>query len=324
MFVGDAVRVRIKRMRSLPNTNITKIAAFVILALASAGCSLSSTSGAAESDSPYEKPVVSGKLESPDLKEASGIAASKCQADVFWTHNDSGDDALLYAIDSKGKHLGVWKVGNAANRDWEDIEAIKSGDKCYVLIGETGDNDHKHERIAVYRVEEPKTTPEATSSTAKSPLTSANATVSYITYPDEKHDAEALLTDPKNGEVYVLTKSKSEPSHIYKFTPKFEGESQVLAPVGEITVPAIPNGVITGGDISSDGKRVILCDYFAGYELVLPDGAKDFDEIWKQKTQRVDLGERAVGEAVAYSADGSFVIAVSEKKHTPVNIARRK
>jgi hypothetical protein len=311
----------------MPNTNIPKFAAFVILSLGSAGCSLLSTSGAANasaSDAPYEKPVVSGKLESPDLKEASGIAASKCQADVYWTHNDSGDDALLYAIDSKGKHLGVWEVGNAANRDWEDIASVKSGDKCYVLIGETGDNDHKYERIAVYRVEEPGITPEATSSNAKAPLTAANATVSYITYPDEKHDAEALLADPKNGEVYILTKSRSEPSHIYKFTPKFEGESQVLAAVGEIAVPAIPNGVITGGDISSDGKRVILCDYFAGYELVLPDGAKDFDEIWKQKPQRVDLGERAVGEAVAYSADSSFVIAVSEKKHTPVNIARRK
>lgn len=309
----------------MPNTNITKIAAFVIFSLGSAGCSLLPTSGAAESDSPYENPTVSGKLlESPDLKEASGIAASKCQADVYWTHNDSGDDALLYAIDSKGKHLGVWKVGNATNRDWEDIASVKSGDRCYVLIGEIGDNDHKYERIAVYRLEEPKIAPEAASSTAKAPLTAANATVSYITYPDEKHDAEALLADPKDGEVYILTKSRSETSQVYKFTPKFEGESQVLTAVGEIAVPAIPNGVITGGDISSDGKRVILCDYFAGYELVLPDGAKDFDEIWKQKPQRVDLGERAVGEAVAYSAAGSFVIAVSEKKHTPVNIAKRK
>ena len=316
----------------MPNTNINKFGPFVILVflvlLGTAGCSLLSPSGTAGdvsgSDAPYEKPVVSGKLESPDLKEASGIAASKCQPDVFWTHNDSGDDALFYAIDSKGKHLGVWKVGNAANRDWEDIEAIKSGDKCYVLIGETGDNDRKHERIAIYRVEEPAVTPEAGSSNAKNPLSAANATVAYINYPNEKHDAEALLAHPTSGEIYLLTKSRNEPSHIYKFTPKFEGETQTLTVVGEITVPAIPNGSITGGDISSDGKRVVLCDYFSGYELSLPDGSASFDEIWKQRPLRIDLGERAIGEAVAYSADGSFVIAISEKKHTPVNIARRK
>jgi len=314
----------------MPNTNINKFAAFVIFLLASiisTACSLVSTNGAADasgSDALYERPVVSGKLGSPDLKEASGIASSKCQPGVFWAHNDSGDDALLYAIDSTGKHLGVWKVENAANRDWEDIEAVKSDGKCFVLIGETGDNEHKYDRIAVYRVEEPVINAEGSASSAKNPLHGKKAEVSYINYPNEKHDAEALLARPDSGEIYILTKSRNSPSQIYRFTPKFEGETQTLNLVGEITVPAIPNGTITGGDISADGKRVVLCDYFAGYELILPDGSKSFDEIWKQRPVRIDLGERAVGEAVAYSADGSFVIAVSEKKHTPVNIARRK
>ncbi|MEO5858768.1 MAG: hypothetical protein ABIR33_07450 [Pyrinomonadaceae bacterium] len=319
-------------MRSLPNTNINKFGPFVILVylllLGTTGCSLLSTSGAAAEDSalsaPYEKPVVSGKLGSPDLKEASGIAASKCQTNVFWTHNDSGDDALLYAIDSTGKHLGVWKVEGAANRDWEDIEAVRSGGKCYVFIAETGDNDRKYERIAVYRVEEPTVVPDGVDSSAKNPLPGVRADVAYINYPDEKHDAEALLAHPTSGEFYILTKSRSEPSHIYKFLPKFEGETQTLTKIGELTVPAIPNGTITGGDISADGKRVVLCDYFAGYELALPNGSRSFDEVWTVKPLRIDLGERAIGEAVAYSADGSFVIAVSEKKHTPVNIVRRK
>ena len=315
-------------MRSLSNTNITKMAAFVILLLAasvlSAGCSLLSRGQTAPVAEPYEAHSVSGKLESPDLNEASGIAASKCQPNVFWTHNDSGGKALLYAIDSTGKHLGVWKIDNAANRDWEDVAAIKSGNKCYVLIGEIGDNEHKYERIAVYRVAEPSVIPANSSSTAKEPLAAENADVSYINYPNGPQDAEALLAHPQNGEIYLLTKSNNSPSQIYKFSPRFEGETQTLENVGEITVPAIPNGSITGGDISPDGRRVILCDYFAGYELVLPDGSSKFDDIWKQKPARVDLGQRAIGEAVAYSSDGSFVIAVSEKKNTPVDITRRK
>lgn len=315
----------------MPNKNITKIAAFVILLLASigpSGCSLfSSGQTNAENErtsESYERPVVAGNLESPDLREASGIAASKCQPNVFWSHNDSGDQPLLYAIDSNGKHLGVWKVENAANRDWEDIEAIKSGDKCYVLIGEIGDNDHKYERIAVYRVEEPAVAPANASSMGKGPLPGPKADVAYMNYPNERHDAEALLSHPTSGDVYLLTKSNNQRSHVYKFKPRFEGETQKLEKVAEITVPAIPNGSLTGGDISSDGKHVILCDYFAGYEFVLPDGSASFDEIWKQRPVRVDLGKRAIGEAVAYSADGSFVIAVSEKRHTPVNIAKRK
>jgi hypothetical protein len=313
----------------MPNTNIAKFTAFVILLVAgsmgSAGCSILS-GGQATTDiqSPYEPHVVAGKLESPDLREASGIAASKCQPNVYWTHNDSGDQALIYAIDSKGKHLGAWKVAGASNRDWEDIATVKSGDKCFVLIGEIGDNDRKYERIAIYRVEEPAVARENAASSATNPLTTVGSSVTYINYPKERQDAEALLAHPSDGEIYLVTKSAKFPSHIYKFKPRFEGETQTLEKVGEITVPAIPNGSVTGGDISSDGGRVILCDYFAGYELVLPEGSTNFDEIWNQRPFRVDLGERAIGEAVAYSADGSFVIAVSEKRHTPVNLTKRK
>ena len=314
-------------MRSLPNTNINKFAAFVILAgvslISASSCSVFSSRGAANDDGPYKKHEIAGKLESPDLREASGIAASKCQSDVYWTHNDSGDKPLIYAINSKGSHLGVWSVPEAANRDWEDIATVKTGGKCYVLIGEIGDNDHKHQRLAVYRVEEPTLGEPAKASTAKAPLLTSTAAVTYIKYPNEKHDAEALLAHPTSGELYLLTKSKNQPSHVYKFKPRFEGEEVTMAKVAVLTVPAIPNGSITGGDISPDGERVILCDYFSGYELTLPD-AGSFDTIWKQRPVRIDLGKRDIGEAVAYSADGSFVIAVSEKKNTSVNIARRK
>jgi hypothetical protein len=310
----------------MPKTNINKFAAFVILAYACvgmSGCSVFSSRGTLDVVGPYKPHEVYGKLESPDLKEASGIAASKCQPDVFWTHNDSGDKALIYAIDSKGKHIGVWSVSGATNRDWEDIATVKTDGKCYVLIGEIGDNDHKYKRLAVFRVEEPVISESARASTAKEPLQTAEISATYIMYPNEKHDAEALLAHPSSGDIYLLTKSSRSPSHVYKFKPTFQGDEQTMQKVAEITVPAIPNGSITGGDISPDGKRVILCDYFSGYELELPDGA-GFDSIWKQRPVRVDLGEREIGEAVAYSADGSFVIAVSEKRNTSVNIARRK
>jgi hypothetical protein len=309
----------------MPKTNINKFAAFVILAGVCwiSGCGLIPSRSEAVDDGPYRPHEVTGKLKSPDLKEASGIAASKCQADVYWTHNDSGDKALIYAIDSKGAHLGVWNVNEATNRDWEDIATIKTDGKCYVLIGEIGDNEHKHKRLAVYRVEEPTVSEITKASTSKDPVQTSQISTAYMFYPDEKHDAEALLAHPSNGDVYVLTKSKNSASHVYKFKPRFEGEEQTMEKVADLTVPAVPNGSITGGDISPDGKRVILCDYFSGYELELPDGA-DFDAIWKQRPLRVDLGQREIGEAVGYSADGSFVIAVSEKRNTSVNIARRK
>src|SRR5690554_2937742 len=117
--------------------NINKFFLFVIAAvyIAGAGCSLLERNGSAQraiEPTAYSDPIETGKLESVDLKEASGSAASKCQPGVYWTHNDSGDDALIYAINEKGEHLGVWAVAGAANKDWEDIAVDESGGRCTI------------------------------------------------------------------------------------------------------------------------------------------------------------------------------------------------
>lgn len=311
--------------------NVSKIFAILIFAcgltLLSAGCSVLSESSTPilQSAEQYSVPVATGKLESGDLNEASGIAASKCQPGIFWTHNDSEDEAQLYAIDSKGADLGVWKVVGAENQDWEDIAAFRDrAGKCYVVIGDIGNNELDREYMDIYRIEEPQVSvPAANGSKKERHQINAVQKLSYR-YPDGRHNAEALLVHPETGIITILTKAENGPSSIYKIVPSFGGEAVTAEKVGEIAVPAIPNGVITGGDISADGRRVILCDYFAGYELTLPDGAENFDLIWKQKPLRVDLGQREIGEGVAYGDDGKYIIAVSEKPHTPVNIVRRK
>lgn len=94
--------------------------------------------------------------------------------------------------------------------------------------------------------------------------------------------------------------------------------------IADFAVPALPNGFVTGGDISNDGKRVVICDYFAAYEIVLPEKSKSFDDIWKQKSEIVQLGERTQGEAICYSADGAAVYATSEKEDSPVIKVDRK
>ena len=45
--------------------------------------------------------------------------------------------------------------------------------------------------------------------------------------------------------------------------------------VADVAVPSEPEGLVTGGSISPDGRRVMLCDLKGGYELVLPEGTVD-------------------------------------------------
>jgi hypothetical protein len=62
---------------------------------------------------------------------------------------------------------------------------------------------------------------------------------------------------------------------------------------------------------------VALCDYFQGYELVLPEGASNFVDIWKQRMIGFDLGKRKQGESITYRLDGKALLATSEKSPSP-------
>ena len=273
----------------------------------------------------YDKPLVVGRIESNEITESSGLASSLCQPGVLWTHNDSGDDAFIFAINSKGNHLGTWRVKNARNDDWEDIASYKdpTGD-CYLYIGDIGNNKKDVSHQTIYRVKEPTVSPNAGSSSKKSPIETEPASTASFKYPEAVHDAETLMVLQETADVYILTKRVDGPSGVFKIRPQFEsGTPTAIQRVADVTLPAVPNGLLTGGAISPDGKRVIMCDYSSAYELQLgPSG--NFDDIWKVKPVPVNVGERKQGEAVTFSSNGASIYATSEKKNSPVIEVKRK
>ena len=315
----------------MSNKTIAKFWGFVIFTAAVAaifsGCSMTPAANVNSSKaSHFESPKITGKLANPEITESSGIAASKCQNDVFWTHNDSGDDAYIFALDKSGAKLGTWKVPNAANFDWEDISLFKdTSGKCFIYVAEIGDNQSQRDEHVVYRIREPKAGPENSSATKQQPLTTEPADAIRFVYRDSRHNAETLMVHPVSGDIYVVTKRVSGPAGVYRLKPDFGNRSAVKAEkVSDLSVPAIPNGFLTGGDISPDGKRLVICDYSAAYEFVLPDGAKNFDAIWKQEPESIDVGSRKIGEAVTYTADGRSIFLTSEGKGTQLIEVIRK
>jgi len=318
----------------MPKRTITKITNLVILlfgigALVS-GCSHGTTEdgylvNAAEFSGDFQKPTATGTIQSDDITESSGIAASLCQPNVYWTHNDSGDGALIFAMSATGKHLGVWQVAGARNDDWEDIASYKSPEgTCYLYIGDIGNNKADRADLQIYRVKEPVASASTETSTRKRPMITDPADVAHFRYADSPHNAETLLVQPKTGEVYVLTKRVDGPSLVFKFTPQFgSAQPQIAQKVGEISVPAVPNGLLTGGAISQNGTEVILCDYTAGYNLRLPSGA-NFDQIWKTNPVPVDLGKRKHGEAITFTPDGGTLIGTNEGKNAQIFEVKRK
>jgi hypothetical protein len=318
------------------NKNITKFFGFVIslllICLIFSGCSLvSSNEKQVKKDndsqsSSYLEPKIVGKIESSEIKESSGLAASRCQENVFWTHNDSGDEAFIYALDAKGEKLGTWRVSGAENKDWEDMATFQTEKgECFLYIGDIGNNERLKSEMTIYRVREPQVSSEDKSSSRKNPSQTENSEVIKFVYPEIRHDAETLMIHPKTGDIYILAKRVSGASVVYKLKSDIAlTKNAPLEKIADFSVPAIPDGLLTGGDISPDGKRIVLCDYFDGYEMVLSENAKNFDEIWEEKPSVIQLGKREQGEAICYSADGNSIFATSEKKNSPMIEVKRK
>ena len=272
----------------------------------------------------YGAPRVLADVRISGLKESSGVAASRAHPGLFWSHNDSGGGAWLYAFDRSGKSRGRWKVPSARASDWEDI-AIGPGPKrgvSYLYIGDIGDNQSSRKFVTVYRIPEPD--PDANAGET------ARAESFRLRYPDGAHDAEALLVHPKTGDLYIVTKARGSDSETLVFKAAAPLAASKVIEMKKTTAVRLTAslftmliGGVTGGEISPDGTRVVLCDYLKAWEAVLPKGGS-FDSVWRAEWREIDLGGRKQGEAVCYRHDGRAVIATSEGAEFPLIEVVRK
>jgi hypothetical protein len=267
----------------------------------------------------YGQPVHLADLEDEAITESSGIVASRRNPGIFWTHNDSGDGPFLYAFDQSGGKRGTWRVAGAKAHDWEDIASgpgAQAG-QSYLYVGDIGDNDKERDEIVVYRVAEPVITARDAETDRSEPGETEPAEAIHLKYPDGAHDAEALAVHPTTGDLYIITKTRSASASaaVYKLAaPISSANLNTLEKVSDLRVPGLTPGMITGADISPDGRKIILCDYFNAYELSLTEsGSAKFDDIWKQSIAIVRLGTRPQGEAICYRLDGQAILATSEE-----------
>lgn len=183
----------------------------------------------------------------PEIAEASGLALSRRNTDVLWTHNDSGQP-MLYAVGVDGKLRARVRVTGAAVEDWEDVAVGPCPQGSCVYIADIGDNKGERSRIAVYRVPEPGPDDSAT----------PQAQVFYARYPDRPQDAEAFFVDSR-GAMFIVTKGEGSPISVYRFpSPPGPGGTVTLQRVATIATRAKKPMRITDADLSWDGRWVAL------------------------------------------------------------------
>jgi hypothetical protein len=186
-----------------------------------------------------------------EIEESSGVVASTEWPGVLWTHNDSGNDPVLYAVYASGQMVGRSRVRGAENRDWEDIGIGPCPDGSCLYIGDIGDNNRERTEIAVYRVPEPE---------PGSP--SAPAERFPMRYPDGPHDAEAMFVLP-SGDLFVITKAAEGPQRLYRYPgPLRADEPVVLEPLVDVGGSGgDPFQQVTGAAATPSGRWVAVRRY---------------------------------------------------------------
>jgi hypothetical protein len=261
----------------------------------------------------YMTPFRAGKMDSADITEASGLAFSRVNRNIIYTHNDSPDKIRFYALDKNGKlRARINLTGGAIQYDWEDIAVGPCPSGSCVYVGDIGDNNALRKNTVLYRVVEPIIPNDST--------TPVDITATYekfpFSYPDGPRDAETLMVHPKTGDIYIITKkSWGSPASaaVYKF-PK-------LTPGVPMTLIKIPttfvSGEYTGGDIHPRGDRFIVRNYSRMYEYTVPSGGT-FDQAFSQIPKPISLPapftelHESQGEAATYTLSGDGILTTSE------------
>jgi hypothetical protein len=240
----------------------------------------------------------------PDVPEASGLAASRTQPGVMWTHNDSGRP-IIYAVTSDGKLRGRVEITGAAVEDWEDIAAGPCPQGACLFIGDIGDNKEERKHIAVYRIPEPRYGE-----------TTTQAEALYAAYPDGAHDAESLFADPQ-GRLYVVTKGEGSPIAVYRFPEQLTpGTPGTLERVVVLNDEVRRRQRITDSDMSWDGKWVAMrtihtVSFFRAADLLGGAPSAPFEGDLRPVRE-------PQGEGVAFARDGTIYLA-SEGLDATVN-----
>lgn len=257
------------------------------------------------------------QLDDDRIDESSGLAVSTWDPTRLWTHNDSGDTARLFALaPPRNGRCATLGVAQLRGVDAFDAEDLAPGPNHTLWLADIGDNIGQRERIVVDRVVEPQRI---------AGQTPVDAQRFRYTYPDEPHDAEALLVSPRTGQLVIVTKGSSSHPRIYAApgrpaagTGPAPAGPQRLISEGDLNAPGSGGTfqAITGGAVSPDGRVVVLRTYLDAY--IYNVTGDDLVAALRTTPRQINLPSQPQGEGVAFAADGQSIILSSEGTDTPL------
>ena len=258
-----------------------------------AGCNSS-----LKNEKPFEKGKAVGTNKNPKLEEASGLVGSARNPGYFWTHNDSGNPAELFLLDSTAATRQVFTFSGITNRDWEDITLGPGSEENvnYLYIGDIGDNLSRYPLKYIYRTKEP-------SIDQTEVITDFDTLI--VKLSDGVRDSEALLSDPVSKNLYLISK-RAKSAVVYEILSPFSSDTLIAEKVFELPLKSV-----NGGAISVDGKEVLLKNYEYIYYWKKV-GDESFIDLLKKPAIELPYDPEPQGEAIAWARDGSGFYTLGE------------
>jgi len=298
---------------------ISSMRSIIALIVLLAGCDSGAPEASQERVQPRTTVVLAGRLENRNIDEASGLARSQTNADVFWVINDSGKPRL-HPIDTRGRALGQVKLDDANNADWEDLSSFKFDGKPYLLVADIGDNDGKRKDVRLYFVKEPEPDEKK-----------VDVAWSFeFSYPGGPQDAEAIAVDIENERVLVLSK-REIPAMLYEVPLRPDGDKRQKAE--RLGVPALPQPrrqdvefapktknywwQPTGMDLADDSSAAVILTYRGVFYYPRRAG-EDWMDALRRKPAALSMGDYGEAESVAFNADSTSIYVTLEGRGAPV------
>lgn len=205
------------------------------------------------------------------INETSGLEYFDGQ---LITHNDSGDDALLYGFSKTGALLETYVVEDAENHDWEDIAM----DDRYLYISDSGNNFGNRKNLKII-ITDPAVGFEKVGVINFSYALQDN----FNKRKKHPYDAEALMA--VNDHLVLFSKNRAALTTELYLLPKQPGDYQLSA-IKSFDAQAL----ITGGDYKQALQLAALVGYRADgtqYLFILQDF--DLNGLDQVKMQRIEL-----------------------------------
>jgi hypothetical protein len=278
------------------------------------------------SPAPYWPPVTAGRIASPALSEASGMAASLRRPGCFWMINDGGNGPVIHAVGPTGQDLGSVTLAGAENWDWEDIASFSRAGKPYLLIADTGDNRAVRQAATLYLIQEPAITERRETDRRK--VTPSR--VYRFRFPEGPTDCEALAVEPEGSTALLLTK-RLRPPLLYSLDLAGAGGGATARRLMAVTTIPSPSEAElladpiygrfrsqpTAMDISPDGRRVAVLTYGGAY-LYRRTPRESWKQVFSRLPEALPPFDLRQAESICFGSDGRTLFLSSEKRPAPL------